>query len=183
MYEFLQTLPGILIILFVGTGWLLVTLTRVWAENWRDVRLAEQATELKAKLVERGMSADEIERVVQARPSAAADDDDEPIPPASDRSRRGQSPVFALVYAEMDAKEIARVIEGGLPLSDSPADVTRWMAEYQYGGDDIARVLGAMQARARERSLADMARDEARPMPAIDLEVRANPTAPAGVGP
>ena len=43
-------------------GWVLTEA----AANWRRVKVSEQAAALKQSMIERGMSADEIERVLQA---------------------------------------------------------------------------------------------------------------------
>jgi hypothetical protein len=43
-------------------GWVIVEI----AQNWRKVRISEHLNALKQTMVDRGMSADEIERVLQA---------------------------------------------------------------------------------------------------------------------
>jgi hypothetical protein len=59
-------LPGILFITFIFGGWVIVAIVRSFTDNWRKVREAEQVAALKQSMVERGMSADEIERVLKA---------------------------------------------------------------------------------------------------------------------
>ena len=59
-------LPAILCITFIFGGWIFVAVTKSITENWRKVREAEQSAALKQSMVEKGMSADEIERVLKA---------------------------------------------------------------------------------------------------------------------
>ena len=63
MWEFLTT-NGFWVIV-VGlpvVGWIITEL----AGNWRKVRMSEHVNALKQSMIERGMSADEIERVLNA---------------------------------------------------------------------------------------------------------------------
>jgi hypothetical protein len=179
IFEFLQTLPGILIILFVGTGTLLTCLVTAWAKNWREVRLALAASELKAKMIDRGMSADEIERVLAADTAGST----RPKPPAPPK---GGSALQALIENGTDASGIKNVIEAGLPVVDDPNDVVRMMAENGYDGDDIASVVAALRSARRSVSLpapaapAPAPRPDSRPMADIDLEMR-DPKVTAGV--
>lgn len=51
----------------VGVGGLMITLVvSSIFDNWRKVRVAEQTAVLKQTMIEKGMSADEIERVLAA---------------------------------------------------------------------------------------------------------------------
>jgi len=59
-------LPAILCITFLFGGWVIVGVVRAFTDNWRKVREAEQLAALKQSMVEKGMSADEIERVLKA---------------------------------------------------------------------------------------------------------------------
>ena len=43
-------------------GWIITT----WMANWRKVRVSEHLAALKQTMIERGMSADEMERVINA---------------------------------------------------------------------------------------------------------------------
>jgi hypothetical protein len=43
-------------------GWVLTT----WAQNWRKVRVSEHLNALKQSMIERGLSAEEIERIINA---------------------------------------------------------------------------------------------------------------------
>jgi hypothetical protein len=45
----------------------LIAITAILASHWRGVRQAELEASLKHELVERGMSVDDIERVIKAR--------------------------------------------------------------------------------------------------------------------
>ena len=59
-------LPAILCITFLFGGWVIVGVVRAFTDNCRKVREAEQLAALKQSMVEKGMSADEIERVLKA---------------------------------------------------------------------------------------------------------------------
>ena len=64
--ELFTKLPGILFITFIFGGWVIVGVVRAFTDNWRKVREAEQVAALKQSMIEKGMSVDEIERVVKA---------------------------------------------------------------------------------------------------------------------
>ena len=59
-------MPAILCITFIFGGWVIVAIVRSFTDNWRKVREAEQTAALKQTMVDKGMSADEIERVLKA---------------------------------------------------------------------------------------------------------------------
>jgi hypothetical protein len=62
--------PGVTIGVILGSlGIVGITVMRV-AKEWRKVRQAEEVTALKTALVERGMSAEEIIKVVEAKPQS-----------------------------------------------------------------------------------------------------------------
>jgi hypothetical protein len=61
-----SNLPAILLITFIFGGWVIVGVVRAFTDNWRKVRQAEQAAALKQTMVEKGMSAADIERVLKA---------------------------------------------------------------------------------------------------------------------
>jgi hypothetical protein len=61
-----DNLPAILCITFIFGGWVIVAFVRSFTESWRKVREAEQQAALKQSMVEKGMSAADIERVLKA---------------------------------------------------------------------------------------------------------------------
>ena len=63
-----ETPLGVLMVAVVVGG--ITGIIGVIATNWRKVREAEQNAALKQSMVNRGMSADEIERVLKAGPAA-----------------------------------------------------------------------------------------------------------------
>jgi Na+-translocating ferredoxin:NAD+ oxidoreductase RnfG subunit len=141
LYQFLQTLPGVLIILFIGVGWLLTAVVSSWAKHWREVKVAEAEAGLKTKMIERGMKADEIERVLRSEKSSKKVDE----VVAATRARQKESPLYAMIESGTTAEGIVRVIEAGLPVKESAADVASWMAENGYEGEDVALVVAAMK--------------------------------------
>jgi len=71
MSELLSRLSGDeLIPLFALAGSLLVAVVAILAGNWRKVREAEIAAQLKKEMLEQGRSAEEIATVVSARPKS-----------------------------------------------------------------------------------------------------------------
>jgi hypothetical protein len=57
-----DTLPLVVFLTLAG----LVALIAILARQWKQVRVAEAEAGLKLRMIERGFSADEIERVLQA---------------------------------------------------------------------------------------------------------------------
>ena len=64
--NFGEHLVSIIVVTLIFGGWIFVAVTKSITENWRKVREAEQTAALKQSMVEKGMSADEIERVLKA---------------------------------------------------------------------------------------------------------------------
>jgi hypothetical protein len=78
----LQSVPGILTTTLIFGGWIIVAVTISIAKNWRKIHESEHAAALKQSMIERGMSADDIERVLRAGPR----------PDTSEGEERGESP-------------------------------------------------------------------------------------------
>jgi hypothetical protein len=72
--EVLSSLPGILSVTFIFGGWIIVVVVASIAKNWRKVHESEHLAALKQSMIERGMSADEIERVLRAGPASSLAD-------------------------------------------------------------------------------------------------------------
>ena len=64
--ELISKLPVILLVTFLFGGWIITAVVRSITDNWRKVRQSEQAAALKQTMIEKGMSADDIVRVVNA---------------------------------------------------------------------------------------------------------------------
>ena len=62
----------LLVALGCSTG-LLITLGCVFAGVWNSVKLKQIESELKQDMLDRGMSADEIEKVIEAKPKEGID--------------------------------------------------------------------------------------------------------------
>jgi hypothetical protein len=67
----IENMPAILCITFIFGGWVMVAIVRSFTDSWRRVREAEQTAALKQSMVDKGMSADDIERVLKAGSSKA----------------------------------------------------------------------------------------------------------------
>jgi hypothetical protein len=66
--ETIRSLPGILTVTFLFGGWIIVAIISSLAKNWRRAHEVETTAALKQSMIERGMSVDEIERVLRAGP-------------------------------------------------------------------------------------------------------------------
>ena len=66
MPEFWTNFPAVLAIGLLFGGWVLAAIVHQLASNWRQVRTSEHLAALKQTMVERGMTAEEIERVINA---------------------------------------------------------------------------------------------------------------------
>jgi hypothetical protein len=63
MWENLAPVLGVAVLIGLPTiGWVITDIAR----NWRKVRVSEHLAALKQSMIERGMSAEEIERVLAA---------------------------------------------------------------------------------------------------------------------
>jgi len=63
---FWENLPYILGAVFIFGGWVIYAAIASIAKNWRKARESEHLTLLKQSMIERGMSAEDIERVLKA---------------------------------------------------------------------------------------------------------------------
>jgi hypothetical protein len=70
--EIIGGVVSILVVTFLFGGWVIKDVAQSFAENSRKKREAEQIAVLKQSMIERGFSADEIERVIRATPGQAA---------------------------------------------------------------------------------------------------------------
>jgi hypothetical protein len=59
-------LMGTLIAVLVVGGWIIPVTAAIIGKNWRKARESEHMVLLKQSMIERGMSAEEIERVINA---------------------------------------------------------------------------------------------------------------------
>ena len=64
--DFMDKMPAVICITFIFGGWVIVGVVRAFTDNWRKVRESEQAAALKQSMVDKGMSAADIERVLKA---------------------------------------------------------------------------------------------------------------------
>jgi hypothetical protein len=74
MSDFFESLPGILTVSLIFGGWVIVAVVSSVAKNWRKVHESEHLAALKQSMIERGMSPDDIERVLRAGPGEFEDD-------------------------------------------------------------------------------------------------------------
>jgi SOS response regulatory protein OraA/RecX len=136
--------PDDLIGLTAVVGGLLLAGITVLAICWRRVRLAELEAALKQQMLEKGMSAAEIDLVLRS-----------PKPPevtyrADEFADTKAAVVANLVEQSMPAEDIEKVLQAFQDNPDGAGEVKEKrkmieaMAEQGMSGGDIARVLRAM---------------------------------------
>ncbi len=74
MEALFNNLSGILFITFIFGGWVITAVVSTIATNWRKARESEHLAVLKQNMIDRGMSAEEIERIVRAGPHSCAEE-------------------------------------------------------------------------------------------------------------
>ena len=124
----------------------LVAIVAIVATQWSKVRRAELDTALKHDMLQRGMGADEIERVLRASQS--------PAPEAEATLGRWVESGFRLRLAARMAKEgynggqivtvLGALEERGRPLNADECEAIRAMVKEGYGGDHIATMIRAL---------------------------------------
>lgn len=67
-----ENLGWVLFVVFVFGGWVINSVVSSFTNNWRQVRQSEQLAALKQTMVERGLSAEDIERIMNAGSEEAA---------------------------------------------------------------------------------------------------------------
>jgi hypothetical protein len=125
MLDGLTNHPEYLIPISAIVGGCLVGLVAVLVCNWRMVRKAEVDAALKQDMLNRGLSVDQIERIIRASPDAPADG--QKPDPVSDNE---YYLIEKLVDEGRPVEEIERIVRAckGAPPSDAgkksfPADV------------------------------------------------------------
>jgi hypothetical protein len=127
---------------FGALCWAITEVVSIICRNRRQATQAEQLAVLKKSMIDRGMSAEEIERVVRA---GGPTEDSK----AAKAAKPEKGPVLAMIEQGMEAVDIEKVIVGGLKTGETPDDLVKAMSEHGYSGDDIARVLAALDRRPR----------------------------------
>jgi hypothetical protein len=110
------------------------------AGEWRKARATDSEAILKQEMVQRGMTAEEIVRVLQAGQSGA-----------SDTVRLGVGELMA--EKAYQAADIVQVVNAWPSLPPSVQATVRTMVENEYSAAEIKKVLDGCQV--REGSLSD----------------------------
>jgi hypothetical protein len=71
--EMFGSLTGVLTVTLLFGGWIIVAVIGSLGKNWRKVHESEHMAALKQSMIERGMSVEEIERVLRAGPAGLED--------------------------------------------------------------------------------------------------------------
>jgi hypothetical protein len=70
---------GSIALMVIAGGWIIPATAGAIAKNWRRARESEHVAALKQSMIERGMSVDDIERVINAgMPGSRGADDNHP---------------------------------------------------------------------------------------------------------
>ena len=137
--------PALLIPIVMFVGGFLVAITAIVAHHWRAIRRTELEVALKQDMLRRGLSVDEIERVLRAseKPPEAATKAD----PVSDNA-------YALTEKMIDegrsGEEIERLLKllqaNGGTVSDNEHALIEKMLDESKPIDQIERVVRAFRA-------------------------------------
>jgi hypothetical protein len=140
---------GELIGLCAAVGGLLVAAIAVITHQWRRVRVAEIEATLKQQMLDKGMTAADIEQVMMAsrRPASSSG-----LVIGEDSTPDQGSLMALMVEGGYEATDIERVIRafqelpgGSSNLTRDRALVVRKMIEHEHEAGDIERVLRAFQ--------------------------------------
>lgn len=141
MNELIDKLPAILAITFLFGGWVIYAVVNSVASNSRRARVAEQHAVLKKEMLDKGFSADDIVRVLEAG-----------------RDRKAGEPAdvtTAMIDGGYDVKDLTAVAAAldRVP-ADSRDEVRRAvlkLVEEEYSGADVVKFIDA-RAAARSES-------------------------------
>lgn len=117
---------------------ILIAWAIAWA--WRSVRIAEQRTALTALLLQRGLSADEIERILRAGLLAPVNMKPE-MTESSDPEVQLVQRLSALSYDGDDIQRILAAAQANPPIDDGAVRMVEAMAAQWTDADEIANVL------------------------------------------
>jgi hypothetical protein len=144
--EMVQSLPGIITVTCIFGGWIAVSVISSIAKNWRKVQESEHAAALKQSMIERGMSVDEIERVLRAAP--ATSDSEE----ALDESTRISKKLAEHGVPGPAVEHIVGAYHAANPGTKKTLSAT--VVAMLDGGADSEQVLAAVRAIARPSATA-----------------------------
>jgi hypothetical protein len=66
--DFFESTGGLLLVIFIFGGWIIPTVVNTIATNIRKARESEHLAALKQSMIEKGMSVEDMERVLRASP-------------------------------------------------------------------------------------------------------------------
>jgi hypothetical protein len=134
MEEFLSRHGFLLLIMLPAILGAVSALVIKVAAEWRKARQAECEAVLKQEMVQRGMSADDIVRVLQAGKSPTVESTEAPIGPR-------------MAEKAYEAADIGRVVQVWERLPTDVRATVRAMVEEEYDAEDIAKIVAACPAR------------------------------------
>jgi hypothetical protein len=123
--------PGIFIAFVAIVSGSLIAITAILAHNWRAVRLSETEGALKRDMLNRGMSAEDIERVIKATDRVAADAWSESDPKTETISDNEKELVENLVAEGKTGEEIERILLACKTVSQQARARAAHEAEYR----------------------------------------------------
>jgi hypothetical protein len=142
--EIFNSLAGVLTVVFLFGGWIIVAVVGYITKSWRRIHESEHAAVLKQSMIERGMSVDEIERVMRAGPESQRDSDKEDD--ADDMTKLSEK----LVEHSVPAADLEQIVvtfrAAGTATRKSMKKTIEAMLD---GGADSAQVLAVVRALSR----------------------------------
>jgi hypothetical protein len=135
-----------LLVTFIAGGWVIVAVANTIVKNWRMARESEHQAALKQTMIDKGMSVEDIERVVRVSPTPP-----EPPPPQPAQAEDSAAVDVATKLAEHEVpapavEEILRAFQASDPQTrQTLAKVVESMLD---NGADADRVLAAVRALA-----------------------------------
>src|SRR5262245_660835 len=147
MSEFFSKLQPFEVIALITIAIFLLPVSIVALSVWRRVRVAQAEADLKRSLVERGFSADELERLFRASTP--------PPPPAEEESPLTEEEALHEIALQLSAasasgeamqQAMAQVRAGALPTTQAIAQAVSGIAE---GDADKDQMLGAIRGLCR----------------------------------
>jgi hypothetical protein len=152
-------IPGMLVIIFLFGGGVITSVVALIARNWRQARESEHLAALKQAMIERGMSAEDIERVVRAAPEAAPAGDSK----AHDKTLLVRRLTEKLTEQEVPAGPLEEILgafaAADLGKQEMLVDVVENLFD---GGADVERVLVVVRALCRPAPSPDAAAKDQR---------------------
>lgn len=122
----------------------------VWvaASAWRNTRIAEYRTRLTGALLQRGMGADEVERILRATyEPKSSNEAKQKIKPGDSAEVRIVKRLAACYYNGRDIDKVLAAARESGPIDEACVEMVKSMANNWVSADEIAQVIRSRSAR------------------------------------